>query len=189
MTGGFIAYRYYLPIEEFWTNNDHFVETCFTCGFFYYNQGHLEDAERVYNCALVGYDMVLGPEHASTLSTVNNLRALYSDQGHLKDVERMYDHALASFEKAWEPEHTSTFDTVNNLSILYKSQGHLEDAERMYNRALASYEKVLGPEHTSTLCTIHNLRLLYKSKALPKMQRESKSRSKGKRIATKWWPL
>ncbi|KAF8219310.1 hypothetical protein L208DRAFT_1190950, partial [Tricholoma matsutake] len=69
-------------------------------GLLYANQGHLEDAERMYNHALAGYEKALGPEHTSTLRTVNNLGKLYADQGHLEDAERMYNHALAGKEKA-----------------------------------------------------------------------------------------
>ncbi len=39
----------------------------------------------MYQRALAGYDKSLGPDHTSTLDTVNNLSLLYSDQGqHLK---------------------------------------------------------------------------------------------------------
>jgi hypothetical protein len=51
----------------------------------------------MYNHALAGYEKALGPEHTSTLLTVNNLGALYADQGHLEDPERMYNRALAGF--------------------------------------------------------------------------------------------
>ncbi|KAJ6002320.1 hypothetical protein N7499_001813 [Penicillium canescens] len=40
--------------------------------------------------ALAGYQKALGPDHTSTLNTVNNLRNLYSDQGKLKKAEEMY---------------------------------------------------------------------------------------------------
>jgi len=148
-------------VVEFRTKSSSFFQTCFTFGRFYKDQGRLEDAERMYNCALAGFENTWGPEHTSTLDTVNNLGILYADQGHLEDAERMYNRALAGKEKAWGPEHTSTLNTVNNLGLLYADQGHLEDAERMYNRALAGLEKAWGPEHTSTLDTVNNLGILY----------------------------
>jgi tetratricopeptide (TPR) repeat protein len=69
----------------------------------------------MYNRALAGYEKAWGPEHTSTLNTVNNLGILYQNQGRHKDAEMMYNRALAGKEKAWGPEHTSTLDTVNNL--------------------------------------------------------------------------
>ncbi|KFA55560.1 hypothetical protein S40293_09989 [Stachybotrys chartarum IBT 40293] len=137
-------------------------EWCFhKFGFLYADQGRLKDAEAMYNRALQGYEKAWGPEHTSTLNTVNNLAALYANQGRLKDAEAMYNRALQGKEKAWGPEHTSTLDTVNNLAALYADQGRLKDAEAMYNRALQGKEKAWGPEHTSTLDTVNNLGLLY----------------------------
>ena len=72
----------------------------------------------MYNRALAGYEKAMGPEHTSTLDTVNNLGALYAVQGQLKDAEMMYNCALAGYEKALGSEHTSTLDTVNNLGLI-----------------------------------------------------------------------
>jgi tetratricopeptide (TPR) repeat protein len=106
-------------------------------------------AKSVKTSALAGYEKALGPEHPSTLDTINNLGGLYADQGRLVDAEAMYNRALAGYEKALGPEHMSTLDTINNLGDLYPDQGRLVDAEAMYNCALAGYPKALGHEHTS----------------------------------------
>jgi tetratricopeptide (TPR) repeat protein len=105
----------------------------------------------MYERALAGKEKALGPEHTSTLDTVNNLGIIYTDQGRLAEAEEMYKRALAGYEKALGPEHTSTLRTVNNLGIFYRDQGRLAEAEEMFKRALAGKEKVLGPKHTSTL--------------------------------------
>jgi hypothetical protein len=47
----------------------------------------------MYNHALTGKEKAWGPEHTSTLDTVNNLGLLYKNQGRLDDAERMYNHA------------------------------------------------------------------------------------------------
>ncbi|KAI9780438.1 MAG: hypothetical protein M1839_006712 [Geoglossum umbratile] len=130
-------------------------------GGLYADQGKLDEAEKMYQRALQGKEKVWGPDHTSTLGTVNNLGSLYADQGKLDEAEKMYRRALQGYEKAWGPDHTSTLDTVNNLGILYKSQGKLDEAEKMYQRALQGKEKAWGPDHTSTLDTVNNLGLLY----------------------------
>jgi len=140
---------------------DHFLGARITFGNFHQDQGRLKDAEMMFDRALAGYEKALGPEHTSTLGTVNNLGLLYADQGRLKDAEIMYNRALAGKEKALGPKHMSTLDTVNNLGILYRWQGRVQDAEIMYNRVLAGYEKTLGPEHKSTLDIVNNMGLLY----------------------------
>ncbi|KAJ5625973.1 protein kinase subdomain-containing protein [Penicillium lagena] len=130
-------------------------------GNLYRDQGKLKEAEEMYQRALVGYEKAFGPDHTSTLNTVNNLGLLYSDQGKLKEAEEMYQRALVGYEKALGPNYTSTLNTVNNLGNLYSKQGKLKEAEEMYQRALVGYEKALGPDHTSTLDTVNNLGILY----------------------------
>ncbi|RYP56571.1 hypothetical protein DL771_011750 [Monosporascus sp. 5C6A] len=60
----------------------------------YSDQGKLKEAEEMYQRALQGKEKALGPDHTSTLDTVNNLGILYSDQGKLKEAEEMYQRAL-----------------------------------------------------------------------------------------------
>ena len=91
------------------------------------DQGKLAEAEKMYQRALEGYEKAWGPEHTSTLDTVNNLGNLYPDQGKMAEAEKMYERALEGYEKAWGPEHISTLDTVNKLGIVYKNQGKLND--------------------------------------------------------------
>ena len=61
----------------------------------------MAEAEANYLRALAGKEKAWGPDHTSTLKTVNNLGALYSDQDKMAEAEAMYLRALAGFEKAW----------------------------------------------------------------------------------------
>ncbi|KAJ0348564.1 hypothetical protein COL154_013741 [Colletotrichum chrysophilum] len=130
-------------------------------GNLYKYQGRLKEVEAMYDRALQGYEKALGPDHTSTLLTVNNLGNLYSDQGRLKEAVAMYERALQGREKALGPDHTSTLGTVGNLGNLYNNQGRLKEAVAMYERALQGREKALGPDHTSTLDSVHCLGILY----------------------------
>jgi tetratricopeptide (TPR) repeat protein len=123
---------------------------CHKLGDLYSDQDKLDEAEKMYERALQGYEKALGPDHTSTLDTVNNLANLYSDQGKLDEAEKMYERALQGNEKALGPDHTSTLMTVNNLATLYSDQGKLDEAEKMYERALQGYEKALGVESIAT---------------------------------------
>ena len=75
----------------------------------------------MYDRVLAGRENVLGPEHTSTLHTINNLGNLYYYQGKLEKTKAMYEQALMGIDKALGPEHTSTLLTVNNLGNLYMS--------------------------------------------------------------------
>ncbi|KAJ5036788.1 hypothetical protein NUH16_004667 [Penicillium rubens] len=146
-------------------------------GDLYSDQSKLKEAEEMYQRALAGYEKALGPDHTSTLNTVNNLGNLYRDQGKLKEAEEIYQRALAGYEKALGPDHTSTLYTVNNLGLLYRDQGKLKEAEEMYQRALAGKETALGPDHTSTLNTVNNLGLLYRDQGKLKEAEEMYQRA------------
>ena len=52
-------------------------------GYLYAHQGKLGEAEKMYQRALQGYEKAWGPDHTSTLDTVNNLGLLYYSQGKL----------------------------------------------------------------------------------------------------------
>jgi tetratricopeptide (TPR) repeat protein len=105
------------------------------------HQGRLDKAEKMYQRALQGKEKAWGPEHTSTLDTVNNLGILYENLRRLDEAEKMFQRALQGCEKAWGPEHTSTLNTVNNLAGLYWKVGRLDETEKMCQRALQGYEK------------------------------------------------
>ena len=63
-------------------------------GLLYAGQGKLDKAEKIYRRALQGKEKAWGPEHTSTLDTVNNLGNLYRNQGKLDEAEKMYQRAL-----------------------------------------------------------------------------------------------
>ncbi|KAG4427466.1 hypothetical protein IFR05_017051, partial [Cadophora sp. M221] len=52
-------------------------------GALFRDQDKLAEAEAMYVRALQGKEVALGPDHTSTLDTVNNLGRLYANQGKL----------------------------------------------------------------------------------------------------------
>ncbi|KAF6229366.1 hypothetical protein HO133_007482 [Letharia lupina] len=68
-------------------------------GILYKRQGKMAEAEKMYQRALEGYEKAWGPEHTSTLDTVNNLGNLYKNQGKMAEAEKMYQRALNRYEK------------------------------------------------------------------------------------------
>ena len=56
-------------------------------------QGKMTEAEKMNQRALEGKDKAWGPEHTSTLDTVNTLGILYADQGKLAEAEKIYERA------------------------------------------------------------------------------------------------
>jgi len=88
-------------------------------------QGKLEEAERMYQRALAGKEKALGPDHTSTLGTVNNLGLLYSDQGKLEEAEQMYQRALLSYQCIYGPSHERVTATSKKLASTRSKKGKL----------------------------------------------------------------
>jgi tetratricopeptide (TPR) repeat protein len=120
-----------------------------------------DEVEQAYQHELAEKEEALGPDHPSTLDTVDHLSKLYRRQ-RLDEAEQMYQRALIGKEKALGPDHPSTLDVVYNLGEIYRDQGRLEEAEQMYRRALAGKEKALGHNHPSVLDIAYNLGNLYR---------------------------
>ncbi|KAK8121448.1 hypothetical protein PG999_005568 [Apiospora kogelbergensis] len=105
----------------------------------YADQGHLSEAQAMYQRALQGKEKAWGPDHTSTLDTVNNLGLLYADQGRLGEAEAMYQRALQGYKKALGDDMVKTYppalNTLGNLGNLLREQGKGEAANGYYTRA------------------------------------------------------
>jgi Tetratricopeptide repeat len=84
--------------------------------------------------ALSGRENALGPDHISTLDTIDDLGSLYRDQGRLAEAEVMYERALEGKQKVMGPDHPSTLRTANLLRDLYQSQGRSGEADAVMQR-------------------------------------------------------
>ncbi len=60
----------------------------------------MQEAKVIYLRALESYEKAWGPEHTSTLDTVNNLGLLYADQCTMQEAEAMYRRALEGNENS-----------------------------------------------------------------------------------------
>jgi tetratricopeptide (TPR) repeat protein len=118
----------------------------------------------MYQRALQGKEKAWGPEHTSTLDTVNNLGRLYADQGKLVEAEQMYQRALQGYEKSLGIENITTYipalNTIWNLGSLFEEGTDLAKARIMYSKALTGYEKVVGPNHPKSHSLRESLRAL-----------------------------
>ncbi|KAI9860949.1 MAG: hypothetical protein M1813_005628 [Trichoglossum hirsutum] len=107
--------------------------------------------------ALSTRERVLGPEHLSTLVSMDNIAVVLDNQGKYEAAEEMHRRTLELREKVLGPEHPDTLGSMNNLAMGLNSQGKYEAAEEMHRRTLELREKVLGPEHPSTLVSMNNI--------------------------------
>ncbi|MCX5674853.1 MAG: tetratricopeptide repeat protein, partial [Planctomycetota bacterium] len=129
-----------------------------------YNLARYPEAEPLYRRAWEAREGVLGPEHPSTLTTVNNLAELLRSKGDYAGAEPLHRLALEAQEQVLGPEHPQTLKSVCNLAELLRSKGDCASAEPLLRRALEGYERILGPEHPDTLTSVNNLGELLRSK-------------------------
>ena len=112
------------------------------------NQGRFDEAEKMYLRALQGKEKAWGPEHTSTLDTVNNLGLLYADLGRLDEAEKMYLRALTGYKKALGKEavkkYVPALNTAQNMGILFQQTSRMKEAEELYGQALFGFEAVFG---------------------------------------------
>ncbi|TVY20228.1 Kinesin light chain 3 [Lachnellula arida] len=146
----YVARYLYLTLNNL-VIDDGLADEYHDLGLFYTDQSKLVEAEQMYQRALQGKEKVWGPEHTSTLDTVNNLGILYADQGKLVEAEQMYQRALQGYENAIGPDNITTYvpalNTILNLGLLFERQTDLAKARTMFSKALDGYKQVFGPEH------------------------------------------
>jgi tetratricopeptide (TPR) repeat protein len=130
-------------------------------GVYLYYRMQYAEAEPLLRRALVIREQALGPEHADTADSLNNLAWLCRNQGRYAEAEPLYRRALAIREKALGPDHHHTASSLNTLAWLYHNQGRYAEAEPLYRRALAIREKALGPDHSYTANSLYYLARLY----------------------------
>jgi tetratricopeptide (TPR) repeat protein len=85
--------------------------------------GRYSEAIPLAERALSITEQVLGPDHPSTASSLNNLAWLYQSQGRYSQAIPLAERALAIREQALGSDHPNTATSLNNLAELYRLQG------------------------------------------------------------------
>src|SRR4051812_5190159 len=101
--------------------------------FYGQHDRHL-DAERLFRRSLELQKTHLGVESIATLSTMNNLSALYLDVKRLAEAEPILHETLVVKENMLGPDHPRTLNTVNNIGNLLALQLKYDEATQMYER-------------------------------------------------------
>jgi tetratricopeptide (TPR) repeat protein len=130
-------------------------------GTYLWYRGEYEQVESLHQRALAIREVVLGPEHAHTATSLNELAVFYDSQGKYEEAEPLQQRALSISEKALGPDHPTVAIMLNVLANLYYDQGKYLLAEPLYQRALAISEKALGPDHPTVAIRLNNLAVLY----------------------------
>ena len=133
-------------------------------GDIYRSMAEYSSAIHEYQLALDGQEKILGKDHLTTLSTVENMAIVFGNKGEHDQALEWFQRALHGQEKALGKDHPDTLLTVQNMAIVFRNKGEYDKALEWYQRALDGQEKVLGKDHPSTLLTVHNMANAFQNK-------------------------
>jgi tetratricopeptide (TPR) repeat protein len=126
-------------------------------GGYFYGRAVYSQAAPLFRDALAICEKTLGPEHARTATSLNNIGRVLISEGDFTAARPLVERALAIYEKALGPGHPDTAPCLNNFARLLHQQGDFTGARPLYERALAICEKALGPEHPNTATSLSAL--------------------------------
>jgi tetratricopeptide (TPR) repeat protein len=92
-----------------------------------------------------------GPDHPSTLNSVNNLGELNDQLGHDAEAEAYHRRALEARVRVLGPGHPRTLQSQKCLAASLESQGRHAEAERLAAAGAVEAAKALGPRDLDTL--------------------------------------
>ena len=105
---------------------------------------------------------ILGPDHASTLASRNNLAYAYQDAGRLNEAITLFEQNLEDLTRILGPDHPGTLASRHNLAGAYREAGRLNDAITLHKQNLEDLTRILGPDHPDTLASRNNLAGAYR---------------------------
>jgi tetratricopeptide (TPR) repeat protein len=129
-------------------------------GSYLSGRGAYSQAVPLARDALEIREVLLGPEHTATATSLSNLAILLRRQGELTSARPLFERALVIRENVLGREHPVTAGSLNDLAVLLKDQGDLAGARQLHECALAIREKVLGPEHPDTANSLNDFAVL-----------------------------
>lgn len=94
-------------------------------GDLYADQGKLAEAEKMYQRALDGYEKALGPDHPSTLRTVNDLRLLTTNQDEHMKGEEIHERTLDRDKEIQNVDQHSRSPSSNAKAALNRLKARL----------------------------------------------------------------
>ncbi|HYM07628.1 MAG TPA: serine/threonine-protein kinase [Terriglobales bacterium] len=129
-----------------------------TIGRTYMELGLFAEAQAQLERAVELRRRVLGPEHADTLSSMNDLAWLYHVQSKFVLAWSLESKVAEGYRRLRGNRHPDTIRALSNLSI---DAGWLQHHHAAAQELLAMERKVSGDQNPDTLAIMHNLAVDY----------------------------
>lgn len=104
---------------------------------------------------------VLGPEHADTLSSMQELGVLYLKQAKYAAADALLTAVLKQQRRLHGSDRPETLAATHELATLIVARGDHARAESLLLRVLEGYRRLFGEEHPDTLATMNDLAAQY----------------------------
>ncbi len=99
----------------------------------------------------------LGPNHATTLESMNNLATAYDDSGRDAEALKLRQQTLAIRRATLGPDHVDTLGSMRNLANSYMAANRLKEALDLDEETVQLLKAKLGPNDPETLASMNNL--------------------------------
>ena len=136
------------------------AQTLNALGFLAWEEVDLPTARTALERALAIRERLLGPRHASTGATLNDLARLHLSAGRYTEAQAAFERALRIREAVFGPEHAVVAQSLRGLGDVLRSTGDSTRAQAVLERALAIFEKRFGTDHAAVASTLHLLGLV-----------------------------
>ncbi|KAJ7711350.1 hypothetical protein B0H16DRAFT_1900648 [Mycena metata] len=127
----------------------------------YYYTGKFKDAQALAELILERSKLLLGDDHADTLSAMGNLASTYFDLGESLKAKELEVLVLEKRTKILGEDHPDTLLAMGSLASTYYMLGEFQKAKELELLALEKHTKVLGEDHPRTLLVMGNLASIY----------------------------
>ncbi len=117
----------------------------------YYHIGRYAQSETSLKRALEVRERALGPEHADTLSTVQDLAATVLAEDRNEEAVKLARRAAEGREKTLGKGHKDTLASKSFLAYAVQVAGDLPGAEKLIREVVADQTASLGKSHRDTI--------------------------------------
>jgi hypothetical protein len=112
-------------------NDEERLDLARKCASALYRDGRYREEEELEVQVMQTTKRVLGDEHPSTLTSMNNLALTYRSQGRWKEAEELQVQVMQTRKRVLGDEHPDTLISMDNLASTYRDQGRWKEAEEL----------------------------------------------------------
>jgi serine/threonine protein kinase/Tfp pilus assembly protein PilF len=122
----------------------------------YESMGLFEAAEPLQRSAMETRRRMLGADHPSTNSSINDMGLLLQDQGKFADAEKLFREVLETRRRTLGDEHPDTLGSMTNMAGLLQDQKKFAEAEPYFREVLEKSRRALGENHPDAIGALNN---------------------------------